>query len=288
MPGAREMVNDDDIRPRYGAAVVLDGDRRRLHPATSKAFEAASVRAIVDHHVSTRAHGYTHAWLEPSRPSTCEMIYTALEDWSIPLDTEMAELIYAGAVYDTGGFRYSNSTPHTLHMAAELMAAGIDHGKICTRLLMERRRPGLRLAGEVYQQASFCLNGALVVGKVTLQSQERHGAVRSDTEGLVDALVHTEGVQVAVLLIENDDETVKFSLRSRCNVNLAEIARALSPLGGGHLRASGATKTCTLDEAEQEVVDLLSKQLEVTAQSSQHTTGHAQDSAIQGSPQARH
>lgn len=261
LPGAELMVPDEAITPHWDAVVVLDGDRNRLPPTIEAAFNNASVRGIVDHHGSTRAEGYTHAWLEPDAESTCGMLYRFLDPWDIELDRELATQLYTGAVFDTGGFRYSNTKPSTHAMAGALIATGIEHASICTRVLMERRISSLKLAGHVFSHATFHAGGELAVGRATLDLKERFGNVEGDLEGIVDNLVHVMGVEVAVLLVERPSREIKYSLRSRGKVNVALVARELSPSGGGHAKAAGASVPGPVEAAEARVVGILERDL---------------------------
>ena len=57
-----------------------------------------------------------------------------------------------------------------------------------------------------------------------------------------------EGVEVGVYLKEKAEREIKVSLRSNSTVDVAAVAAKFG--GGGHVRAAGATLTCTLDEAK--------------------------------------
>lgn len=266
LPGVEAMLRDDDLSLAYDAVVVLDGDRHRLAPRTDVAFAAARVKAIVDHHASTRSDGYTVAWVEGGATSTCEMLYAGLlKRRGITLDADLAALLYVGAIYDTGGFRYSNTTPATHAMAADLLALGIDHADLSTRILMERRESGLRLAGEVFAAAELHVGGRLALGIVPLELAQRVGAVPGDIEGIVDALVHTRGVEVAVLLVERRPDLTKASLRSRGLIDVSRVAQSLSTAGGGHTKAAGASLLGTLDAARERVRDVLAAAIEAAA-----------------------
>ena len=165
------------------------------------------------------------------------MLYRLLETWEAVLDRDLATQLYTGAIFDTGGFRYSNTTPETHQMAAALLSTGIEHAAICTRVLMERRSSGLRLAGHVFENATFHLGGELAVGRATLDLKHRFDNIDGDLEGIVDSLVHVLGVEVAVLLVERAPDEIKYSLRSRGKVDVARVARELAPVSYTHLRA---------------------------------------------------
>ncbi len=253
MPRADEMLSDAAVSTDWPAVIVLDGDRHRLTPAAEAAFSGAGVRAIIDHHASTEDDGYTHFWVDPDVGSACEMLYSALDTWGVPLDRELAEVLYTGLIFDTGAFRYSNTTPASHQMAATLLACGIDHATICLNVLMDRRPSGLRLAGEVFDQARFTLEQQMLVASVTLDQRERLGASNGDLEGIVENLVHVQGVEVGVLLIERPDQRVKLSLRSRGRVNVAAVAKDLAPSGGGHAKAAGVVVSGPCDAIVERV-----------------------------------
>ncbi|MEQ1566555.1 MAG: DHH family phosphoesterase [Myxococcota bacterium] len=245
-----EMVAEHELDHGYDAVVVLDGDRHRLHPEVERRFDQAELRGIVDHHGSTRPDGYTHWWLEPSTESTCGMLLRGLRRWGVPLDRELAELLYTGLVFDTGGFRHANTGPETHHLAAELLATGIDACAIAVRVLAERSPAGLRVMGQVLASATFhpAASGPVCVGRVP---HEAHSTlVDGDLEGVVEALLNTDGTEVAALLLERAPGVVKYSLRSRGGVDVAALAHRLHPSGGGHPRAAGATFRGALGDAE--------------------------------------
>ncbi len=253
MPGADRMVPDREVQPTYDAVVVMDGDRHRLLPKVGEAFAAARVKAIVDHHASTREDGYTHLWIDRQGTSTCEMIYDAMRRHDATIDVELATTLYAGAIFDTGAFRYSNTTPATHRMAAELLETGVDHSAVCMRVLMERTPRGLHCAGQVFSSAELLLDGQLAFGVVTNEIQQRLQLVSNDLEGIVDALNNIRGAQVACLVIEKPDGKVKLSLRSRGLVDVAAVAMSLSTAGGGHAKAAGATLQGDTNAAREQV-----------------------------------
>ncbi len=247
MPGAADMVPDEDVRPGYDLVVVLDGDASRLAPPVDAAFRAAPVQGIIDHHRSTSPDGYDVHLVDGDAASTCDLVYTILTAWGIDLDPVLAQLIYAGLVFDTGGFRHSNTVPATHRLAAELIAQDIDHPAISTRVLLERSRAGLRLLGAVLCDARFLAHGQVVVGVASHPLGTRLGAGPGDLEGIVDHLLYTSGVELACFCIERAPGEVKLSLRSRARVDVAALARSLAPGGGGHARAAGALLHGDLD-----------------------------------------
>ncbi len=258
MPGVGEMLDESQPLETYDVAIVLDGDRHRLAPEVSRTFQAAGGRAIIDHHGTTSAEGYDLAILEPNAASTCEMVLELLDAWEVALDRDMASLLYAGMLFDTGGFRYSNTSSATLRAAARLLDQGIDHADIAIHVLMERRPAGMKLKARVLDGASFHGDGSVLQGIASQDLHGRLGTTEADVEGIVDALLYVEGVQVAVLMVERAPGRVKLSLRSRGLVDVSAVARALHPSGGGHAKAAGVILPEPLAEVRERIPGVLS------------------------------
>ncbi len=239
LPGAAGMIPDAEVAA-YDGVVVMDGDAGRLPKPVSAAFKNARWTAIVDHHRSTRAEGYTLAWLDGDVESTCVMVRGLMRAWGVPLDRDIAMLLYTGIIFDTGAFRHSNTRPSTHLLAAELLAFDFPHWKVCEKVLVERRKAGLKLHARVFEQARFLAGGRLVVGEYSQALRRELGAGDSDAEGAVDALCMVEGVEVGAVFVERDDGRTKLSLRSRGGVDVAALAQRISARGGGHAKAAGA------------------------------------------------
>ena len=247
MPDSETLLDDGALLEHYDLVVVMDGDRKRLTRRVTDLFAAAKVTALVDHHRSSSPDGYDVVLLDPDSPSTCEMVASMLSDWDVALDPAMATHLYTGIIFDTGGFKHENTMSKTHALAAQLLDLGVQPAPVHAKVLHERTQGGLRLLGEVLGAARFYAGGEIVVGVVTEEAVRRLGIQSGDTEGIVDAVLNTAGVEVAVLVKESGDSACRMSLRSKTRVNVAEIARTLHEGGGGHVRAAGCRVPTSLD-----------------------------------------
>ena len=238
LPGAGRMVPHPAVHEDVDLAIVLDGERGRLHAAVREVFDRAPERVLLDHHQSTATEGYTLALVAPASASTAELVLGIIDAWGIPLDPQLAAALFTGVIFDTGGFRHSNTSADTLRTAARLVEQGIDHNAITLKVLHERRPAGVAILARALASLQRPAP-ALAVGLVKHADLVETGAEYSDLEGVVDQLLHVEGVELAVLFIEREPGRLRLSLRSRRQVDCAALARALDPAGGGHRRAAG-------------------------------------------------
>jgi len=241
LPDISQLVPNERVEPVYGLVVVMDGDKNRLAPRVEAAFLAAETRGIIDHHGTTGPAGYDIALIEPSSASTCEMVLEIMEVWGAEVDHDTAAQLYTGILFDTGGFRYSNTGPETHAAAARLLARGIDHSEIAVRVLMERSREGVQLSSTILDGAEFLVDGMLALGTCSEALILEVGGGAHDLGGVVEDLLYIEGVEISALLVEKAEARTKISFRSRGRVDVAQLARSMSPEGGGHAKAAGVT-----------------------------------------------
>jgi phosphoesterase RecJ-like protein len=249
VPDAVAMVPDGRVRPEYDGVVVMDGDRTRLPREVAAAFAAARWRGIVDHHRSTDTAGYDVALFDPAAESTCTMVAGLARVWGVPLEHDLATLLYVGLIFDTGGFRHSNTTPATHRLAAELMEHDIGAHLLHLRVLHERRLAGTRLVGRLLAEARVIADGRVLLAVCTRALMDELGAQHADLEGVVELLQQTRGVQVSGVLTERSGTQCKVSLRSAGGVDVAALAKRLDAGGGGHAKAAGVTLPWGLEEA---------------------------------------
>ena len=80
-----------------------------------------------------------------------------------------------------------------------------------------------------------------------------------DLDGIVSTLRSTAGVEAAVFVYPNENDTYKVSMRSASYVDVAQIAVEFG--GGGHSRAAGASIEGKADEILRKVLGKVKKQL---------------------------
>lgn len=209
---------------------------------------------IIDHHKTQEPWGNVRI-VDTSAASATELIGRILSAWKIPLSAPIAEALYIGIVSDTGWFAFSNTTPSTLRLAADLMHAGVNPDRMYQRLFQSEREPRLRLQARVQNSFQLLANGRLAVLTVRASDFiETHAAI-TDTENLINFPLQLASVEMCLLLTETpppDNQQIKISCRSKGSVDVAKFAEQFG--GGGHARASGLKLPAPLDTASQTLI----------------------------------
>src|SRR5690606_23262470 len=80
---------------------------------------------------------------------------------------------------------------------------------------------------------------------------------KGDTEGFVNYALSVQGVEFAVIFIENKQENiVKISFRSKNNFSVNDFARNHYN-GGGHINAAGGKSSQSLNKTITEFISIL-------------------------------
>jgi len=212
----------------------------------------------LDHHISNTNYGDMNL-IEPNAASTSQVVFNILEANSVKIDKDSATCIYTALVTDTGNFQYESVTSEVFRVASELVKAGANPDFISKMLYQRDRLSRLRFLAKALDTLDLYLEGQVSVVEITKELMDMTGAVKNDTEGLVNMIRAIESVEVALLLRE-EEEGIKISLRSKNYVDVSKIATKYG--GGGHIRASGATiKDKTFSEIKEMILVDIKEQL---------------------------
>ena len=242
----------------FDTAVAIDcADKERLGQRGA-VFDAALKKAVIDHHKTNKGYGDINL-IYPDAAAACQVVYNLFDEWKGEFSPDAATLLYCGIVTDTGGFRYSNTTPETLLAAAHLLKCGADAEKIMTHIFETKPRAQFSVEAEAFRQTAFYHDGKTAICKISQKMQESFGASDDDLSNISSQLRCIEGVLVSATIKEKDD-CQRISLRSKDLVDVAEICAHFG--GGGHMRAAGATSSLSAEETENELVRLIGESYE--------------------------
>ncbi|MFC4775348.1 bifunctional oligoribonuclease/PAP phosphatase NrnA [Paenibacillus sp. GCM10023252] len=212
----------------------------------------------IDHHPTNDGFGLVNV-IRSDAAATVEILYDLIERAQIPLDLDCATAIYTGLLTDTGGFRYSNTTPHVMEIASRMLALGVSGHRIADHLLEKMTMAKLKLLGRGLSRLTFSEDQRIGWLYVAKDDMKETGAVPEDLEGLVNYALNIDGVEVGILLKETEDGSVKVSLRSAGAADVAAVAQSFG--GGGHVRAAGLRMNGPIPDAIEHIVGAVRKAL---------------------------
>lgn len=211
-------------------------DRSRLG-SLAEASTRAGTLIVVDHHITNEGFGDINL-IDGGAAASAVVTYELLRALAWPIDADAALALLLGVVTDTGRFQYSNTSPRTFRIAAELVEAGAHPEEIGQMVYENSPFDFLTVAGVVLQRAVLEADLSLVWSELRLDDLASAGVTSVEAEGLIDYIRIAREADVAVLLTETPEGT-KASVRSRATLDVGALAGAFG--GGGHARAAGFT-----------------------------------------------
>ena len=231
--------------------VILDTHALAQLDGLNEAIGRLSDRIVVIDHHSTGDALSDVAWIDNSAAATGVMVGEVIEALEWPMDAAIAELLLAAVMTDTGWLRFANTDGRCLRAVAHWTDLGVRPDILYRKIYQSDRPQRLTLMVRLLQSMEFYFDSQLAVMVLRSEDFDQTGAMRSETENMVNEALRIGTVESAFLLVEDCDR-VRVSLRSRDRVDVAKLAGEFG--GGGHRRAAGLRSSTPIDELKTQLV----------------------------------
>lgn len=252
LPSINKAVDNTD--KNYDLGIVLDCASKERILQNDNLLNKCRQIVVIDHHISNGRYGNINL-VEGNVSSCCQVVYYLLKEWNETISMEIGESIISGVLTDTNGFSNNNVDSDTYRLAAELIDLGIDVHTIYNKVILIRSMPQYKLMKIALDRLEFFCDGKIAYTYILNDDYEKVEASIGDHEGIVNIGRNIDGVEVSVLVRENNGWSI--SLRSAGKVDVCKIALTLG--GAGHFMAAGAKIEGTLEEVKNKVIEEIKK-----------------------------
>jgi phosphoesterase RecJ-like protein len=205
---------------------------------------------VIDHHSTNAAFG-TLNLIEPEAVATASVLMRLMRAWGLTITKSIADNLMTGLVTDTLGFRTANTTPESLHQAADLLEVGADMSTLYFLSLVRRTFPAAKYWGKGL--SGLQRSDGIVWTSLTVADRNTSGYGGNDDADLINIISSIEDVDIAIIFVEQDETSTKVSWRGlKPGMDVARIACLFG--GGGHKAAAGADISGNLDEVRARVL----------------------------------
>jgi phosphoesterase RecJ-like protein len=262
-PSIFNFLLDEDLRDESarGAAalagidaiVALDvSDMKRLGHLTEAVRSLKVPRIVIDHHVPTDEPAGEILLDDVEACATAELLYDFAVELGLEITPAVANALYCAILTDTGGFRYSNTSPRCHAVAAALLQHGVDPEEMYRRIYASVTPGRLHLLRDALNSLGVDAPHGIAWISVTADALERYEVSPEDLDGIVEHPRSIAGTRMALFFRDLGYGKVKVSFRSTGGVDVNAFARQFG--GGGHAKASGALIPGSLDQVRDRVV----------------------------------
>lgn len=209
-------------------------------------------RAVVDHHrTQDDIASPGLQMVDITAEATGRLAYEIIRALGAPLSAVAAHNLFMAIATDTGWFRHPNATAATFALCGELVAIGARPTELYEQLYEAATLSRFKLTAVALQRLTVVPGGKIAYTEIALADYPGTGAVPGDTEDLINYPRGVEGVEIALVFIEQHDGGTKVSFRSR----VADVSKLAEKFGGGgHKLASGARVMGKLADVREQVL----------------------------------
>lgn len=244
--GAKALAKVDRL-------IVLDiSDVGRLGGLADAVRAMPQDALVIDHHLPGNEPPGKVMLSDTAACATAELVFDFARERGLSISTPIAKSLYTALVTDTGGFRFGNTSPRCLAIAAELLTVGVDPEQMYARIYGSVPLGRLHLLRDALDTLQVDLAHGMAWVRVEAGALEKHGVGTEDLDGVAEYPRSVAGVRLAILFRDLGHGKVKASFRSLAGVNVNTLARRFG--GGGHARASGALIAGGPAEVEEQVL----------------------------------
>ena len=241
----------DEFRKCGGIVVMDTGTWNQLGDFGPWMKASKLPKVVIDHHRTQDDLGATR-FVDTTAEATGRMAYELIRALGAPISPAAANHLFMALALDTGWFRHPNTTAESFKLAEELVRLGANPPPLFEQLFECAPVARLRLVGVALERLQTRANGQIGTTEVYLKDYIDTGAVPGDTEDLINYPRSIDGVEVAVIFIEQPEGGTKISFRARSKVDVSKIAEKFD--GGGHRLASGARSDLDLPAVKELVL----------------------------------
>ena len=257
MPGTKEVIDFEANREK-ASTIINEADyifcldfnilhrTKHLEPVIK---ESKAIRILIDHHQQPDTPSFGYGISDVLMSSTCEMIYNFIvqSGHSNLINLDIAACLYTGLMTDTGSFRFPSTTASVHKIVAHLKELGLKHSLIHESIYDNSTEGRLKFMGNAFLNRMTILpeykTAIMAIPKTDIYKFELK---TGDTEGLVNYLLSIEGIKLAAIVIDREEER-KWSFRSKGNFDVNIFARTHFE-GGGHANAAGGRSSKSVEE----------------------------------------
>ena len=254
-----EILSDIPPNEKFDVLVILDcsNSQRTVVENVEKKFAEKIVN--IDHHRDNSMFGDVNC-VDVKAAATSQILYRFFKENNINCDNDMANCLLAGIMTDSGGFQFNNYDGTLYSIANDLIKCGADNKSLFRNLFTTTSVAAMKVRAKVWETLRFYENDKISIIRMPGKLYEEYGTDSSATEGMSNAVLGGEGIEVGIFLRYDENET-HFSLRSAGKVDVGEIA-AKADIGGGHKFAAGGTmKNVSYEEAIKILIERIKEKL---------------------------
>lgn len=247
---------------KYDLIITVDtGDLEQLgrfYEDNPKLFVTIPVINI-DHHASNSHFGKIN-YVDVMSSATTELLIPLIEECEQEfntklMDEDIATLLLAGIITDTGSFQNANTNPRSFAASAQLIRYGARQQEIIRNVYKTKQLSMLKLWGRILSNLKVDTIHKIGWATISQKDFKDTGSREEETGDIIDELLtNAPEIEIVILIKEKKRDIISGSIRTTTPSADASVLAGMFG-GGGHVQAAGfKVQGGSLEKVEQEVL----------------------------------
>ncbi len=248
LPGASRIRKSLDRS--VDLAISVDCSNKEILGSAFDTFAKASEILEIDHHEFRRPFGDL-SYVDVKAAAVGEMIYALLKNMRVAITEDIAHNLMTSIIVETSSFRLPKVRPFTFQVCTDLIRAGVNFYELVETIFWSKTKESAILSGICLARSKFVKGERIAWSIIRKRDFSRVGGRHEDVDAVPDEMRMIKKVDIAILFRENGRNSLRVSLRSKDNINVASIAERYG--GGGHFDIAG----CTIPNNKKSIEEFL-------------------------------
>jgi len=214
----------------------------------------------IDHHASNNHFGKIN-YVDIMASATTELLIPLIQDFEKEvgrnlMDEDVATLLLAGIITDTGSFQNANTTPRSFAASAYLIKHGARQQEIIQHVFKTKNLSTLKLWGRILSKIRVDEEHRIVWSTISERDLQETRATADETGGIIDELLsNAPNSEIILLLKQKEGGIISGSVRTpNPSVDASAVAELFG--GGGHVQAAGfKIESNNIQETEEMIIE---------------------------------
>ncbi|MED5579005.1 MAG: DHH family phosphoesterase [Nitrospinota bacterium] len=259
-----DLLKQKNWEKNFDSVILLDaGKLSRLGKLEDPVSLSSLPITIMDHHIPENDDPDYPKIIDENASSIGELLAEFLDEEKYDFkNLKLIRLLYAAIVYDTGQFRFSNTTNKTLKWAKRFVELGVDPGEAYSIFWESNGIGSVKLLAKLMSELKILCNDRLASFKLTRNDLKKFGVKKEETDEFISVPRGISSIEVVVFCSELENGKIRVSLRSKGKVEIHDVAIKFG--GGGHAFAAGVRMRGPIEKAEEKILSALSDKIKET------------------------
>ena len=236
----------------YDLMIMVDTPNAKRLGRYAGIFKSHPNTIRLDHHAGL----YHDAKIELTLPytSACEVVLELIEKFNIKPTKQIATYLIGGMLTDTDGFMIETVNKLTFQNALQLIDYGAEFHKAAAMLLRTQTIGQFALSGIMAQKLEI-FDGDIAISSLNSKDFKQTSTKPNQCSNFSNKLLALDGVNIACLIKQEQNNIFACSLRSKKPYNVAAVAQKFD--GGGHAQAAACKIKGNEKQAKQKILQAI-------------------------------